>query len=113
MRPLSVDRGRERSQPERTRALSLALTPLALGAMLTLGGCFGHDGEDTPMDTTAALQSKVQNIVVIYAENRAFDNLYGNFPGADGLSTMVGTAEATGLPARSADLVTVAQAWHW
>jgi len=34
-------------------------------------------------------------------------------PGADGLSTMVGTAEATGLPARSADLVAVAQAWHW
>lgn len=70
--------------------LKLALTPLALGAMLALGGCFGHDGEDTPMDTTAALQSKVQNIVVIYAENRAFDNLYGNFAGADGLSTVVG-----------------------
>lgn len=28
---------------------------------------------------------KIQNIVVIYAENRSFDNLYGLFPGADGL----------------------------
>ena len=28
----------------------------------------------------------VQTIVVIYAENRSFDNLYGSFPGADGLA---------------------------
>jgi phospholipase C len=28
----------------------------------------------------------VQTLVVIYAENRSFDNLYGSFPGADGLA---------------------------
>jgi len=28
----------------------------------------------------------IENIVVIYAENRSFDNLYGFFPGANGLS---------------------------
>ncbi|MGO7594426.1 alkaline phosphatase family protein, partial [Rhizobium leguminosarum] len=28
---------------------------------------------------------KIDNVVVIYAENRSFDNLYGSFPGADGL----------------------------
>lgn len=28
---------------------------------------------------------KIQNVVVIYAENRGFDNLYGLFPGADGI----------------------------
>ena len=28
----------------------------------------------------------IANIVVIYAENRSFDNLYGSFPGANGLS---------------------------
>jgi acid phosphatase len=38
---------------------------------------------------TAALRAKVHNIVVIYAENRAFDNLYGNFPGAHGLRKVV------------------------
>src|SRR5216684_7443776 len=38
---------------------------------------------------TAALRAKVHNIVVIYAENRAFDNLYGNFPGAHGLREVV------------------------
>src|SRR6478752_928453 len=27
----------------------------------------------------------IDTVVVIYAENRSFDNLYGNFPGANGL----------------------------
>ncbi|HZE43983.1 MAG TPA: alkaline phosphatase family protein, partial [Steroidobacteraceae bacterium] len=39
--------------------------------------------------TTRALQGKVDTIVVIYAENRAFDNLYGNFPGARNLSEVI------------------------
>jgi acid phosphatase len=39
--------------------------------------------------TTRALQAKIDTIVVIYAENRAFDNLYGNFPGAHGLSEVL------------------------
>jgi acid phosphatase len=30
--------------------------------------------------------AKIENIVVIYAENRSFDHLYGLFPGADGLA---------------------------
>ena len=78
--------------PLRAPRLPMALTPLALGAMLILGGCLGKDGNDTTaVDPTVALQNNVQNIVVIYAENRAFDNLYGNFPGADGLSTVIGT----------------------
>jgi acid phosphatase len=46
------------------------------------------DGASDP--TTRALRSKVETIVVIYAENRAFDNLYGNFPGARGLSEVLG-----------------------
>ena len=28
----------------------------------------------------------IQNLVVIYAENRSFDNLFGSFPGANGLA---------------------------
>jgi len=30
--------------------------------------------------------SRIEHIVVIYAENRSFDNLYGLFPGADGIA---------------------------
>jgi phospholipase C len=29
--------------------------------------------------------AKIKNIVVIYAENRSFDHLYGFFPGANGI----------------------------
>src|SRR5436305_14301180 len=29
---------------------------------------------------------KIKNIVVIYAENRSFDHLYGTFPGANGIA---------------------------
>jgi len=46
---------------------------------------------------TQALRAHVQTIVVIYAENRAFDNLYGNFPGAEGLESVVG-ADGRPLP---------------
>jgi acid phosphatase len=38
---------------------------------------------------TRALRNRVSTIVVIYAENRAFDNLYGNFPGAVGLDEVL------------------------
>ena len=61
-----------------------ALSAIAILAALALSGC---GGDSTP-DTTAQLQAKVQNVVVIYAENRTFDNLFGNFPGANGLSTV-------------------------
>lgn len=34
------------------------------------------------------LLNKIETIVVIYAENRSFDNLYGSFPGANGLQNL-------------------------
>src|SRR5216683_6172431 len=39
----------------------------------------------TPASASARLEN-IRNIVVIYAENRSFDNLYGFFPGANGLA---------------------------
>ena len=33
---------------------------------------------------------QIENVVVIYAENRSFDNLYGFFPGANGLQHLSG-----------------------
>ncbi|HUI58864.1 MAG TPA: acid phosphatase [Steroidobacteraceae bacterium] len=50
------------------------------------------------LGTTIALRDQVQNIVVIYAENRTFDNIYGNFPGAHGLSEVI---DSHGNPRRS------------
>jgi len=83
-------------------------TALALAAALALTAC--NSSDDAPVDTTAALQSKVQTIVVIYAENRSFDNLFGNFPGANGLSSVVdstGKPTAAYVPQKDRDGVTV------
>lgn len=75
------------------------LTPVALACatLSLLTACGGGNGSSDGR-TTAMLQDKVQNIVVIYAENRAFDNLFGNFPGANGLSSVV---DANGNPTAS------------
>jgi acid phosphatase len=69
---------------------------LAVAIAVALGGCTQRDLSGTPGGTgstsdasTRALRSQVDTIVVIYAENRAFDNLYGNFPGARGLSEVI------------------------
>src|SRR5438046_8629536 len=34
--------------------------------------------------------AKIRTIVVIYAENRSFDHLYGFFPGANGIANATG-----------------------
>ena len=67
---------------------------LTAGILLALSACAARSGHETPVAVadakTKALRAEVQTIVVIYAENRAFDNLYGNFPGAAGLGDVLG-----------------------
>jgi acid phosphatase len=55
----------------------LKLTLLAATAMLMA----------TRVMAAAPNYADIQTVVVIYAENRSFDNLYGTFPGADGLAS--------------------------
>ena len=57
------------------------IVAFAVAALLSACTTVGPHG-----DTVTSTFSKVQNVVVIYAENRSFDNLYGTFPGADGIS---------------------------
>jgi acid phosphatase len=47
-------------------------------ASLLGAGCATHDAADR--------LSRIEHIVVIYAENRSFDHLYGFFPGAEGIA---------------------------
>ena len=53
----------------------------AVGAALSLAGC-AHTGRPV-----AAAAPRINHIVVIYLENRSFDNLYGEFAGAGGLAS--------------------------
>ena len=50
---------------------------LALLAAVAAAGCATTSDQDL---------AKIENIVVIYAENRSFDHLYGLFPGAEGIA---------------------------
>jgi phospholipase C len=59
------------------RRLTLAISTTAL----LLGAVAGHAA-----DKPAARIGAIETLVVIYAENRSFDNLYGRFPHADGIS---------------------------
>ncbi len=94
------------------------LLPFTAALAVSLSACTNNDTNDHSAAVTAALQDKVQNIVVIYAENRAFDNTFGNFPGANGLSTVVnssGVPTSTYIAQKDRDgttvLTTLPQTW--
>jgi phospholipase C len=60
-----------------------------LGSLLIMGtgvGACAAAGSRTPPAATTDL-TRIGHIVVIYLENRSFDNLYGQFAGADGFAT--------------------------
>ncbi|HVT37078.1 MAG TPA: acid phosphatase [Nevskiaceae bacterium] len=66
----------------RMRTLLAGAAPAAaIGLMTGLSAC------STDNTVGGAPASGVKNIVVIYAENRSFDALFGNFPGANGVPT--------------------------
>ena len=52
--------------------------------LMLASGC--SSSADSPATVPAASTSKIDTIVVIFAENRSFDNLYGTFPGANGIA---------------------------
>jgi phospholipase C len=60
----------------------------ALFAALVLLGADCASAQPTDADL-----AKIEHIVIIYAENRSFDNLYGLFPGANGIANA--TPEST------------------
>ncbi len=59
----------------------------------------------------------MKNVVVIYAENRSFDNLYGNFPGANGVASLYdanGNLTSAYVPQKDRNgnvLATLPQTW--
>ncbi|MDP9902136.1 acid phosphatase [Variovorax ginsengisoli] len=62
-------------------ALGVPLTAVASGALLP--GCQTTSAVNTRAgaELDAALRQKVKTVVVIYGENRSFNNLFANFPG--------------------------------
>lgn len=70
---------------------------LALPLLLAAAGCVSSGPASAPPAPLASggtssaatgreSMQRIQHLVVIYAENHSFDNLYGLFPGADGIA---------------------------
>jgi acid phosphatase len=90
------------SMMPRSRFGSRLLLAGGFAAAAALNSCSNQElappsasGTSAAAATTRALRGEVDTIVIIYAENRAFDNLYGNFPGARGLRDVI---DANGRP---------------
>jgi acid phosphatase len=54
----------------------------ATALVAAIAGCLAGCAQPATVDDTLG---RIQHIVVIYGENRSFDNLYGLFPGAEGI----------------------------
>jgi acid phosphatase len=66
-------------------------------------GAMGSTGAAAETQT-AQLQKDVKTVVVIYAENRGFDNIYGLYPGADGIPGVNPTAVGGYFPQTDRDV---------
>ena len=75
---------------------------VALGLAVVAGGCAAPPPR-------AGIE-RLDHIVVIYAENRSFDNLYGSFPGADGLANAT-AAQYTQVDRDGKPLATLPPVW--
>jgi phospholipase C len=64
----------------------------------------------TAVQAAPAGYGKIDTVVVIYAENRSFDNLYGSFPGANGLSNAT-ASQARQLDRNGQPLAELPPAW--
>ena len=69
--------------------LTLRRAVLAAAASLLTTACGGDSGNPVdvqPPPPPATGINRINHVVIIYLENRSFDHLYGEFPGAEGLS---------------------------
>jgi len=76
------------------RAIGVRTTTRAIGIMIVASAAIAACAARMPSTRTHGAAAspapsgleQIETIVVIYAENRSFDNLYGSFPGAHGMA---------------------------
>ncbi|MBI6605180.1 MULTISPECIES: acid phosphatase [Pseudomonas] len=90
-----------------------------LGVGATLSGC-DHTGEGpnppqtqplTPQELDKALRDQVKTVVVIYAENRSFNNLFADFPGVEKPLSALSAAQYQQRDRDGSLLATLPPAW--
>ena len=91
-------------------ALSVAFTPMGQALALPVNPTWGIANDEAPAYRAPGLD-KIQTVVVIYGENRSFDNMYGNFPGADGIANAQAGHATTQLDRDGSVLKTLPAFW--
>lgn len=90
-----------------------------LGVGATLSGC-GNTSEApgkpvarplTPQELDKALHDQVKTVVVIYAENRSFNNLFADFPGVEKPLSALSAADTQQRDRDGSVLTTLPPAW--
>src|SRR5450631_3177323 len=81
---------------ESAMKLRLLFGAVLAGMLVSCGASPGPGGDRRAIDA-------IDTVVVIYAENRAFDTFYGLFPGANGIPGRNPSAVGTLLPQRDID----------
>jgi len=93
------------------RAPTFSLRRVAVASVAAmLVACAAPPGGERSNDAVKAIDT----LVVIYAENRAFDTLYGLFPGANGIPGLNPSAQGAYVPQKDFDgavLPTLPPAW--
>ena len=86
----------------------------AAGAGLALGGrdALALADDDPQARLTRALRTQVRNIVVIYAENRAFNNLFADFPGLQNPLAALKPEQYRQRDRDGSELTTLPPIWH-
>ncbi len=94
---------------------TLRLATLATAATLALlSACATPGAADADQAAADKAVNAIDTLVVIYAENRAFDTMYGLFPGANGIPGVNPSATGTVAPQKDFDgavLPTLPPAW--
>jgi phospholipase C len=66
------------------------LAAISMAGLVALIGCGSPPASSRPISAASPSQGvpqrPIDHVIVIYLENRSFDNLYGAFPGAEGLA---------------------------
>src|SRR3984893_11655421 len=81
--------------------MNIRLSLLTAAVAISLVACGGNANLATT-NADAGIRN-IDTLVVIYAENRGFDTLYGLFPGADGIPGVNPSAKSSYIPQKDYD----------
>jgi phospholipase C len=90
----------------RIRSFRHRLAAAPVVALIALAACSDNSGDSLAAPPSPEL-AKLNHIVVIYLENRSFDNTYGDFAGAEGLASAGAAAAAKQIDATGTPYVTL------